>query len=117
MLIILIAVNCYRQIIVPHKIQLAPNNLKYITVGIVFLATLFTMPQFYHTKLFDLFVNDTNSSSKHLMFSTTSRLSFGVRPTVMAKNISFPKKYDLKDLKIIQNENEIGFYAIMIDFL
>ena len=105
MLIILIAVNCYRQIIVPHKMQLSPNNLKYITIAIVFLATLFTIPQFYHTKLFDLFVNSTDSSSKHLRLPTTSRMSFAVHPTVTNKNISFPRKFDLEDLKTMENEN------------
>ena len=83
MLIILIALNCYRQIIVPHKKQLPPNSLKYITTGIIILAILFTMPQFYHTMLFDIFVNQTASSSSDVVEITTPRLPFDVRPTIM----------------------------------
>ena len=118
MLIILIAVNCYRQIIVPHKMQLPPNSLKYITFGIVFLATLLTTPQFYHTKLFELFVNHTNNSTNHLELFASSRLSFGVRPTVMANNISHLNNIEVEtrksiDIEQCDNYDEFGWSHVV----
>lgn len=76
MLIILIAVNCYRQIVIPHKKQFLPNDLKYIATGIAILSIVLSIPHFYHTKLLQLHENDTNvpgneTSVRELLFGTT----------------------------------------------
>ena len=118
MLIILIATNCYRQIIVPHKKQLPPNYLKYITMGIIFIATIFTIPQFYHTKLFDLFVNTTNVKSNLIMEITPGRLPFGVRPTMMISNISLPISYEAanhnqENSDICDNYDQFGWSHVV----
>ena len=60
MIIIVIAINCYRQIITPHKTQITPENLKYFTFGMFLISTLITTPQFYHTKLYPIFDHSEN---------------------------------------------------------
>ena len=54
-LITIIALNSYRQVLSPHKAQILPKHSKYILFCIFCTSVLFTIPQFYHTKLFSLF--------------------------------------------------------------
>ena len=51
MIIIVIALNCYRQILHSSKKQLSPRKLRYIVVLIISLASLVASPIFYFTKL------------------------------------------------------------------
>ena len=84
-LIFIIAINCYRQILSPHKAQIQPKHLKYILTCILIGAVLFAAPQFYHTKLFNLYEDEANtpspatvieSSSQYKASSVTKRESF-----------------------------------------
>ena len=52
MIIMLIACNCYWQIVKPHKQQITPSNLKYYTFSFILVALLMSSPQYYFTKLF-----------------------------------------------------------------
>jgi hypothetical protein len=70
LLIVIIAINCYRQIIHPHKKQLSSNLMKYVTVCVVIIASMFTAPQFYYTKLYHLFEN--SGSGLEITTSTVS---------------------------------------------
>ena len=89
MLIVVIALNCYRQIVIPHKKQLQPNSLKFVTAGIIFLGSLMSIPQFYNTRLFELFENETSQTENGDIATTIRPLSSGSRTTIMPTNISF----------------------------
>ena len=52
MIIMLIACNCYWQIVKPHKQQITPANLKYYTFSFILIALSMSSPQYYFTKLF-----------------------------------------------------------------
>ena len=52
MIIMLIACNCYWQIVKPHKQQITPSNLKYYTFSFILVALSMSSPQYYFTKLF-----------------------------------------------------------------
>ena len=55
MTIVVIAINCYRQIICPSKQQLLPTNFTYITPTILFIAILMSSPIFYFSRLYSIF--------------------------------------------------------------
>ena len=82
-IITIIAVNCYRQVISPHKGQIPPKHLKYILGSILLASVLFAAPQFYHTKLFSLY-QDKPSTPEALTVieSSTHRYSFNVTQMV-----------------------------------
>ena len=61
LVIMLIAVNCYRQILYPYKKQIAPSNLKYYMFAIVASSLVNSFPLFYYTRLFQF-----PSSSKNV---------------------------------------------------
>lgn len=69
MLIVIIAVNCYRHIIHPHKNQLSPRSLQYIPLGVAIIASLFSAPQYYYTKLYHVTSEVTNLSSPPTTFA------------------------------------------------
>ena len=85
-LIFIIAVNCYRQVLSPHKAQMQPKHLKYILSGVLLASVVFAAPQFYHTKLFSLYEeeentiapnNENKSSTQYKSFdATTPMVSF-----------------------------------------
>ena len=69
MIIILIAVNCYRQILHSSKKQLTPRKLRYIVTVIIIISIFFSTPIFYYTKLdplfeggFESYVEELNTS-------------------------------------------------------
>ena len=88
MLIVVIALNCYRQIVTPHKKQLHPNCLKFVTTGIIFIGAFMTTPQIYYTRLFDLFENENSQSKNDEIAITIHPLSSGSRNEIMHTNIS-----------------------------
>ena len=92
MLIILIAANCYRQIVIPHKKQLLPNDLKYIITGIVFLSIVVSIPQFVYTRLFQLFENDTELPANYGIETTERPMSAGTRIATFSSNSSLAVK-------------------------
>ena len=51
MIIILIAINCYRQIIHSSEQQLTPRIVRYIVAMIIVISTVISTPIFYYTKL------------------------------------------------------------------
>ena len=72
MIIIVIALNCYRQVLHSSKKQLSPRKLRYIVVLIISVATVVSVPIFYFTKLDPLiegvvnpFAEEANSSNNH----------------------------------------------------
>ena len=92
MLIIVIALNCYRQIVIPHKMQLHPDHLKYITSGIIFLATLLSIPQVYHTKLFYMSGNnETRASADDRRQMTLNSSYLNTNTMVLLENTSLDK--------------------------
>ena len=56
-IIILIAINCYRQILHPSKRQLSPTTLRYVTPTIIIISVAISTPIFYYTKLYELYPN------------------------------------------------------------
>ena len=52
MVIMLIALNFYRQIVYPHKTQILPSNLKYMMSFIILFSLCLSFPQFYYTTIF-----------------------------------------------------------------
>ena len=72
-LIFIIAINCYRQILSPHKAQIHPKHLKYILTCIFIVAVLFAAPQFYHTKLFSLYDDKANTPSPSTVIESSSQ--------------------------------------------
>jgi len=79
MIIIVIALNCYRQVLHSSKKQLSPRKLRYIVVLIISLATLVSVPIFHFTKLDPLiegtvnpFTEETSSSNNHSNDSTNA---------------------------------------------
>ena len=88
MLIVVIALNCYRQIVTPHKKQLQPNCLKFVTTGIIFIGAFMTIPQINNTRLFDLFENETSQSENDKIATAIRPLSSGSRTEMMPTNIS-----------------------------
>ena len=61
MLVMLIAYNCYSQIVHPHKPQIVPSNLKYYSFIIVFVSLIMSSPQYYYTTLFPTLVDERTS--------------------------------------------------------
>ena len=80
-IITIIAVNCYRQVLSPHKFQLLPKHLKYLVCFIFLASILFAAPQFYHIKLFSLY-QDKPNATKHFtnIESSTHHNSIDVTP-------------------------------------
>ena len=79
MIIIVIALNCYRQVLHSSKKQLSPRKLRYIVVLIISVATVVSVPIFYFTKLDPLiegavnpFTEETSSSNNHNNDSTNA---------------------------------------------
>ena len=89
MIIILIAFNCYRQIIIPHKEQLLPSNMKYLTSAIIIISVTISTPQLYYTKLFsaiDTIANGTiNEMTRQL--NTTMKATDEDNITIPSNNI------------------------------
>ena len=57
-IIILIAVNCYRQVLHSSKRQISPATLRYVTPTIIIISVAISTPIFYHTKLYQLYPNN-----------------------------------------------------------
>ena len=55
MIIILIAANCYRQVLNSSKRQLSPSEIRYVLIVIVIVSIIISTPIFYNTKLNPLF--------------------------------------------------------------
>ena len=83
MIIIVISVNCFRQIICPHKTQVSAANLLYFTPVIITIAILMSTPQFYYTKLFPTYDNLIN----HTENVVTTRSINNVFPTEIAPTL------------------------------
>ena len=80
-LITIIAVNCYRQVLSPHKPQILPKHSKYILFCIFCTSVLFAAPQFYHTKLFSLFEDKPSTPVPNVVTdSSTHFKSYEVSP-------------------------------------
>ena len=97
MIIVVIAINCYRQILCLSKPQLSPANLAYITPAILVIAIGMSSPIFYYARLYSLvkpaatenqltaiFImpNDTD------MLNTWSSPSFNTTPPNQVFNMS-----------------------------
>ena len=52
MTMMLIAFNCYRWTVLPHRRQIPTSKLKYLTLSFILIAVLLSSPQYYFTKLF-----------------------------------------------------------------
>ena len=101
MIIILIAINCFRQIIWPYKRQLTPANLKYITIGIIIISILISTPQFYYTKLYPIFDTSTSETEKALTTSVpSSEVSSTVSFTLSPINLSHPQSDNPSNLRV-----------------
>ena len=87
-IITIIAVNCYRQVLSPHKGQILPKHLKYI-LSFTFLASiLFAAPQFYHTKLFSLYQDKPSTSKPFTVIeSSTQQTALDVTPMVSSVTV------------------------------
>ena len=104
-LIFMIAVNCYRQVLSPHKPQILPKHLKYILSCILLTSVLFTAPQFYHTKLFTLFEDKENPQEPEVVIQrSTHRRSIDVTPVVAFVTSMTPSPSTLKE--VITNKND-----------
>ena len=51
MVIILIAIHCYRQIVQPSKKQLTPSKIRYLTLGIALIGMAMAVPIYHYTRL------------------------------------------------------------------
>ena len=80
-IITVLAVNCYRQVLSPHKGQILPKHFKYILTFIFLASILFAAPQFYHTKLFSIYQDIPNDSRNSTVIESSTHLnSFDVTP-------------------------------------
>ena len=52
MTMMLIAFNCYRWTVLPHKRQIPTAKLKYLTLSFIIISLLLSSPQYYFTKIF-----------------------------------------------------------------
>ena len=82
-IITIIAINCYRQILSPHKGQILPKHLKFTLSSIFLASVLFTAPQFYHTRLFSLYQDKPSTPAPFTgIESSTHHNSFDVNQMV-----------------------------------
>ena len=110
MFIVLIAVNCYRQISLPHKRQVSPENVKYITLVIAILAICMSIPQLYHTKLFRLIDYDTdnnmNTTKSTLIVHSTSEITTTQTPPNESTSLIIDYNESYVESKDIYNKRE-----------
>ena len=52
MAMMLIAFNCYRWTVLPHRRQIPTSKLKYFTLSFIIISALLSSPQYYFTKIF-----------------------------------------------------------------
>ena len=96
-IITIIAVNCYRQVLSPHRCQILPKHLKYILCCIFLASILFAAPQFYHVKLFSLYQEKPNTSKPFTdIESSTHPDSFNAIPVTSSFTVS---SYSEKSLR------------------
>ena len=53
MTMMLIALNCYRWTVLPHRRQIPTSKLKHLTLSFIIIAVALSSPQYYFTKLFN----------------------------------------------------------------
>ena len=108
MVIMLIAFNCYRQIMYPFKAQLMPSSLKYITTVIVVASLCLSFPQFYYTKLFHIPPSENVSQFNHngtyynINYTNQTNYKSNVNrndpfPTIPVKNMSDTSRNDKEE--------------------
>ena len=52
MTIMMIAYNCYRWTVLPHRRQIPPSKLKYFTLTFIVISVFLSSPQYYFTTIF-----------------------------------------------------------------
>ena len=85
MIIILIAIHCYRQIVQPSKKQLTPSKIRYLALGIALIGIAMSVPIYQHTKLAPLIpdelrnrlTNETKQNDSQNLTSYTSKKEKG----------------------------------------
>ena len=88
MIIILIAIHCYRQIVQPSKKQLTPSKIRYLALGIALIGVAMSVPIYQHTRLAPLipdelrdhFINTTKENdSQNLNWYLTKQQNVTLR--------------------------------------
>ena len=106
MIIIVIALNCYRQILHSSKKQLSPRKLRYLVVLIISLATLVSAPIFYFTKLDPLIAGAVNPFTEEADSANNPRMN-----STNASNTSETKENRIPPI-ICDEYNDLDFLDI-----
>ena len=102
MTIILIAVNCYRQILHSSEKQLSPKNVRFLMATIVLISAISSTPIYHYTKLTPL-VDDKFKSLLESINSTKHNSGPSLQP-ILSKNSSYASREQDTDL-MAKNDN------------